>query len=124
MIKPQKKHEANPQKKGIKIMSKLSEIIVYVTERENKENKNRFLAYHTFLKNGKKIDVKFTKAVANRPTTNSRLLVDVEHYNIDKNRQFPVLWIKQITKSELYVAPKKAVEEDLFETYNPEDLPF
>ena len=88
---------------------------------------NKFNAYKTFLKNGKKMDVKFTSAVEKTPKTDCMIKVNIEDMNIDNNRKYPCLWVKSIV--EIMDLPKynrkpndyKEID-DMFK--DEEDLPF
>ena len=64
-------------------------------ERANGET-NTFKAYKTFTKTGKKMDVKFTREVKPVPEENCYIKVHVDNMNVDRNRKFPVLWIREI----------------------------
>lgn len=59
-------------------------------------NGKKFNAYKTIAKNGKKMDVRFTRACKNVPTEPCIVIVSDENCNVDTNRQYPVLWIKDV----------------------------
>lgn len=69
-----------------------------ITIKREDGTKNEFNAYKSYLKSGKKIDVKFTRDVKNLPTTDCRIKVAIGDMNVDSNRKFPVLWIRKITE--------------------------
>lgn len=71
------------------------------------KNGNKFTAYKAVKKDGGLIDAKFTKAVGDIPDDVCEITVKDGNYNIDKNREFPVLWVKEVesfkTRSERYL---------------------
>lgn len=69
-------------------------IKIVVTERKTAEGRV-FNTYHTFSKNGRRVDVKFRKEV-NAPKENCYIECDVNDMNLNTSGQFPVLWIKAI----------------------------
>lgn len=102
---------------------KVLEIKVIVREYETKEGK-KFNAFKAVQNNGKLIDLKFTRAVKNIPEQNCIIKVLPENVNIDKTRQFPVLWCKKV---EEIIVPKYETSTEVIEMFsqpsNP-DLPF
>lgn len=75
--------------------------MVYVTERESKEvdkdgKKRKFKTYHTFGKNGRRTDVKFTEDVENKPKENCFVEVDYNKINLNTRDRYPVLWVKEV----------------------------
>jgi len=62
-------------------------------------SKNVFNAFKTYLKNGKKMDLKFTKDVKNIPNEDCLIKVNVDDMNIDRNRKYPVVWVKRIIEA-------------------------
>ncbi len=100
------------------------EIVVTKIEYEGK----KFNAYKTFQNNGKKIDVKFTKDVKNQPDENCIILVEAGKMNIDKNRRYPCVWVREIKEikplSTLDNDPKKLEEITKMFGDNEDDLPF
>lgn len=102
---------------------KVLEIKVIVREYETKEGK-KFNAFKAVQNNGKLIDLKFTRTVKNVPEQNCIIKVLPENVNIDKTRQFPVLWCKKV---EEIIVPKYETSNEVIEMFsqpsNP-DLPF
>ncbi len=90
-------------------------------------SKTSFYAYKTFLKNGKKMDLKFTKEVKNAPTEDCMISVNADNMNIDRNRKYPLVWVKKIEEI-LPVRTLKHTAEDYKEiddSFNTaDDLPF
>lgn len=70
--------------------------IVKIVEMTNKTNGNKFNVYKTETKEHKLMDIKFTRAVKDIPTSTGILLVDSNNMSIDKNRKYPCLWVKEI----------------------------
>ena len=102
---------------------KVLEIPVIVKEFETKEGK-KFNAFKAVQNNGKLIDLKFQRVVKNVPEQNCIIKVLPENVNIDKTRQFPVLWCKKV---EEIIVPKYETSSEVIEMFsqpsNP-DLPF
>ena len=73
----------------------------------------KFNAYKTIAKNGKKMDVRFTRDVKNTPTQPCMIVCNEEDANVDVSRQYPILWIKNIIRTEDY--EKKSNLSDYFD---------
>lgn len=58
----------------------------------------KFTAFKAVTKQGKKIDCRFTKAVNPDliPDQPCYIVVNDDAANVDTNRQYPVLWVKEI----------------------------
>ncbi len=111
--------KANVENKKVEVL----EISVIVKEYETKEGK-KFNAFKAVQNNGKLIDLKFQRVVKNLPEENCIIKVKPENINIDKNRQFPVLWCKKI---EEIIVPKYDASDDVIGMFsNPSnpDLDF
>ena len=70
--------------------------IIEVKEITAKQTGNKFTAYKAVTKQGKKIDCRFTKEVSILPTEPCYIVVDDDKANVDTNRQYPVLWVKEV----------------------------
>ena len=75
---------------------------------------SKFIAYKTVDKNAKKMDVKFTRDCRNTPTEPCEIIVDDSQANVDTNRQYPCLWIKDVL--EIRPLPHKSNMADFFDT--------
>lgn len=64
------------------------------------KNGNKFIAYKTIGKGGKKLDVRFTRECANVPKEPCTICVKRENANVDKSRVYPILWIKEVESIE------------------------
>jgi hypothetical protein len=64
------------------------------------KNGNKFTAYKTVGKGGKKLDVRFTKACKNVPTSTCTIVVKKENANVDTSRIYPILWVKNVERIE------------------------
>lgn len=64
------------------------------------KNGNKFKAYKTIGKGGKKIDVRFVRDCANIPLEPCVIVVDDHDCNVDTTRQYPILWVKDIIRIE------------------------
>lgn len=71
--------------------------IVNVDEITTKSG-TKFTAFKAVTKQGKKIDCRFTKAVNPDliPDQPCYIVVNDDAANVDTNRQYPVLWVKEI----------------------------
>lgn len=78
------------------------------------KNGQKFNAFKTVDKNGKKMDVKFTRDCRNVPTEPCEVVVDDSMANVDTNRQYPCLWIKDVL--EIKPLPRKSNMADFFDT--------
>ena len=87
--------------------------LVKVEQRETLDGKKKFYVYKTVNGKGKLIDVRFTQAVKDIPTTRGTIYGDG---NVDKERQYPCVWIKSIDKFEPWAA------EEEVENENPVDI--
>ena len=68
-------------------------------------NGNKFTAYKTVNKDGRKMDLRFTRDCVAKcadliPTEPCFIHVPVTEANVDQTRQFPVLWVKEIASVE------------------------
>lgn len=72
--------------------------IVEVKEITAKTTGNKFTAFKAVAKNGNKIDCRFTKEVDKNliPTEPCYIVVDEDKANVATNRQYPVLWVKEV----------------------------
>lgn len=64
------------------------------------KNGNKFTAYKTVGKGGKKLDVRFTKTCKNVPTSTCTIVVKKENANVDTSRIYPILWVKNVERIE------------------------
>ena len=74
-------------------------IKIIVKERETKDSNGKtkkFNTYKTTTKNGRLMDVKFRKEVTNLPTETCYAIIDIDCMNVDKNREYPVLWVSAV----------------------------
>lgn len=106
-------------------------LVIKVIGKEVETEKNTFVAFNAVQKDGKLINVGFRKDVENAPKKvgTYNLTVESTKMNIDSNRTFPKLWIKEIVKVEKLekTVDKKVLElfdTDEEETKEKEDLPF
>lgn len=81
-------------------MEETKRIKLYVEEKTTADGSRKFNVYKSVTKNGRKIDVKFRKTCKSVPTENSYITVKVDNMNMQKNTEFPILWINEIEKSE------------------------
>lgn len=70
------------------------EIEIKVEDKKTHEGKT-FKAYKALQNNGKWIDLKFRKEVT-PPKENCFIIVKKTDMNVDRNRKFPVAWVKEL----------------------------
>lgn len=72
--------------------------IVEVKEVTAKTTGNKFMTYKAVTKTGNKIDCRFTKDVNPSliPVEPCYIIVDDDKANVATNRQYPVLWVKEV----------------------------
>jgi len=78
---------------------------IKVEKHKNRETKQEFNSFKTYRKDGKAMDLRFTKEVKEVPLNDCFILVDSQDMNIDENRKFPVLWVKKISGTEAKFQP-------------------
>ena len=71
--------------------------IIDVSEHTTKDGR-KFSAYKTLAKNGKKMDVRFTRTCTNVPTEPCVIVVRSDMCNVDTTRQYPILWVKDVVE--------------------------
>lgn len=96
-------------------MEEMKSLKIYVEDRTTTDGR-KFKVYKTVTKNGRKIDCKFRKEVTNVPSENSIISVYVNNMNMQKNSEFPVLWVSQI--EEVYPMSAKVDAEANAKTIN------
>ena len=89
--------------------------IVKIEEIQTKEGR-RFNTYKTVDKRGNFMDVKFRKDCKNVPTERCVIAVNEDDWNVDDQRQYPVLWIKQVQAVEPF--PVSEVKKNTY--FDPE----
>lgn len=92
---------------------KLIKIEIIKKVATTKDGRN-FDTFKGVQKDGKLIDVKFTKDVKNVPQESGIIHVLPEKVNIDKNRKYPVCWVKEIKEFEPKSTTLNTEIEDLF----------
>ena len=70
-------------------------IKIKVQERKTSNGKS-FNTYKAVTKNGRLIDAKFRKEVKELPTEDCYAIIGVDNMNVDKNKEYPVLWISAV----------------------------
>lgn len=76
-------------------MAKVKFKIIEVKEITTKDGQ-KFNAYKTIGKGGRKMDVRFVRTAKNIPTEPCVIVVDGANANVDNTRQYPILWIKDV----------------------------
>lgn len=92
--------------------TKKIEIVVEQRTAKKDGKEIKFNAYKTFTKNGRKIDVKFTKDVKDLPTEHCMAIIDVDMMNRDDSGRFPVIWVKDVVSYESIEATRKAKNKE------------
>lgn len=76
-------------------MNEEKKIKIIVTEKTTKDGK-KFNTYKTVSKNGRLTDLKFRKEVKDLPTETCYAHILPDNMNIDKTREFPVVWVNKV----------------------------
>lgn len=79
---------------------KLRVEIVKIENKKTKDGRKTFTIYKTVNSAGKLIDVRFTQAANFAPTGRGVVIGDG---NVDKQRQYPCVWIKSVDSFEPWV---------------------
>ena len=76
----------------------MKEFEVKVIERENKETHEKFNVFQALTKNGRWMDLKFTKEVEenSRPKHSCKICVADENISVDRTLKYPVCWVSKI----------------------------
>ena len=90
-------------------------IKVTVTPKKTADGRS-FNTYKTYSKNGRAIDLKFTKDVKNVPDKNCFIVCDVDEMSLNTSGEFPILWIRKIesvvdVNSEMAESNRKKINE-------------
>ena len=83
--------------------------IVKVEEKTTLDGKKKFTVYKTVNSKGKYMDVRFTGNVKNAPTVRGTVIGEG---NVDKERQYPCVWIKSIDSFEPWAAEPETENEE------------
>lgn len=81
-------------------MAELKIQIVKVEDIDIKEKNLHFKAYKTLTDAGKFMDVRFRSDVKNTPEEPCIIVVDDSMCNVDDQRRYPVLWVKEVKRIE------------------------
>lgn len=73
--------------------------IIEVKEITTNDGK-KFNAFKTIGKGGRKMDVRFNRDVKNTPIEPCVVVCEDTECNVDTTRQYPILWIRNITRIE------------------------
>ena len=75
---------------------------IKVIERKNHETEEIFNSYQALTKNGRWMDLRFTKDVKEelRPTHNCKISVEEGKISVDRTRKFPICWVSEIASIE------------------------
>jgi len=92
-------------------VTQVREIRVFVGSATNKNTGEKFPTFKTVGKDGRFIRVKFRKEVTNVPASDCNVFVKDDQISVDGNRQYPVIWIHQIEKTEAIYQPNKQLEK-------------
>lgn len=84
-------------------------IEIYKKAITTKEGKS-FDVFKCIDKMGKKVDLKFTKAVKNLPDDSGFIYVEDDKINLDTHSRYPVYWVKGVENYERFERTNKAFE--------------
>lgn len=91
-------------------------IKITVTERKTKDGKV-FNSYKATTKNGNLIDCKFRKEVKNLPEKTCYAIIAVDDMNIDRNKEYPVMWVNAVQGYEDLAEVSKERNRQVVEDY-------
>ena len=80
-------------------MAEVKKIKIFVEEKTSTDGR-KFNVYRTVTKNGVKITAKFRKDVRDLPTEDCFAHILVDNMNMQKNAEYPTLWISAVEKYE------------------------
>ena len=93
-------------------------IKIIVQEKKTSDGK-KFNTYKAVTKNGRLIDCKFRKDVKELPTETCFANISVDSMNIDKNKEYPVMWVSAVegyeSISEVASESNKKVIDEMFD---------
>ena len=81
-------------------MAKEIKIRVIEVKEVTAHNGNKFMAYKTVDKRGKKLDLRFTRDVTLLPKKPCTIIVAEDKCNVSTNREYPVLWVQEVLRIE------------------------
>ena len=96
-------------------------IKIIPSRHKTKDGTKEFIAFKAVQKDGKLIDCRFTKACGAVPDDVCEIVVKDENANIDRNRLYPVLWVK---KCESIKTRAEKDKESIDVEYDEDYLPF
>lgn len=100
-------------------MAKEIKIRVIEVKEVTTKNGNKFNAYKTVDKRGKKLDLRFTKEVTLLPKMPCTIIVDDDKCNVSTNREYPILWVQEVKRIE--ESQRKSNVSDYIGDYDEED---
>lgn len=81
-------------------MAEVKFSLVEIKDIESKTDGKKFKAYKVLAKNGKKMDCRFVTGCQNVPTEPCTIVCDEEECNVDTTRMYPILWVKNVLRTE------------------------
>lgn len=103
-------------------MAKEIKIRVIEVKEVTTKNGNKFNAYKTVDKRGKKLDLRFTKEVTLLPKKPCTIIVDDDKCNVSTNREYPVLWVQEVKRIE-ESQRKSNVSDYIGDEADPDEFP-
>lgn len=103
-------------------MAKEIKIRVIEVKEITTKNGNKFNAYKTVDKRGKKLDLRFTKEVTLLPKKPCTIIVDDDKCNVSTNREYPVLWVQEVKRIE-ESQRKSNVSDYIGDDTDPDEFP-
>lgn len=77
------------------------EIKIKVTNvRDVDYNGRKFKAYHCLDGDGNNVELKFTRECHNVPTERCFIYVDSDKVNVNRKKEYPVVWVKDVNRIE------------------------
>lgn len=92
-------------------MAKEIKIRVIEVKEVTARSGNKFMAYKTVDKRGKKLDLRFTREVTLLPKKPCTIIVNDDKCNVSTNREYPILWVQEVIRIEDTTQRKTNVSE-------------
>ena len=92
-------------------------IKIVVTEKTTTDGRKKFNTYHTYSKNDRRTEVKFTKDVKELPSKTCYAVINIEDMNLNTSGEFPILWVKGVVSYEDLAAASAEINRKKINDY-------
>lgn len=91
-------------------VEKDEKLIRLIAKEVKAHNGSKFIAFSAVQKDKRLMDCKFINSVNQKPTQSCYIRVKLKDINIDRNRLYPVLWVRHVL--EIYIDENENDERD------------